>query len=188
MTRKRRLLSFVAPATLALLLVACGGDDDSTTDAAGSPGPDAPPTTTGAAPAQNTPPTTAPATTSGAAKLNLNTASGPEFLAAIPNFPQRMVGEFLEYRPYVSIQQFRKEIGKYVSAAQVTEWEKYVFVPVDPNSSDAETLKQLPGITDANVSQLTTSRPYASNDAFLAKLASVTSQANAATAKAMLKS
>ena len=60
-------------------------------------------------------------------------------------------------------------------------------MPVDPNSSDTETLKQLPGVTDANVGQLTAARPYANNDAFLAKLASVTSQANASAAKAMLE-
>ncbi len=55
--------------------------------------------------------------------------TGDELLATIPNFGDRMVREFGEYRPYVSIQQFRKEIGKYVDAAQVAEYEKYVYVP-----------------------------------------------------------
>src|SRR5215813_3568963 len=56
------------------------------------------------------------------AKLNLNNVTGDQLLATIPNFPNRMVREFQEYRPYVSIQQFRREIGKYVGDAQVAEY------------------------------------------------------------------
>ena len=63
-------------------------------------------------------------------------------MATIPSFPSRMVREFQEYRPYVSIQQFRKEIGKYVSADQVTAWEQYVFVPIDVDAADAATLSR----------------------------------------------
>ena len=48
----------------------------------------------------------------------------------------------MEYRPYVSIRHFRREIGKYVSDEQVAAYEQYVYVPVDPNSADAETLMQ----------------------------------------------
>src|SRR5215212_11878437 len=61
--------------------------------------------------------------------LNLNTSTGEEFLT-IPGMNARMVREYNEYRPYISIAQFRKEIGKYVSAEQVAAWEKYVYVPV----------------------------------------------------------
>jgi len=78
------------------------------------------------------------------AKLNLNTVSGDELLATIPGFPSRLVREFQEYRPYVSIQQFRREIGKYVGDAQVAEYEQYVYVPISINSSDTETLQQIP--------------------------------------------
>ena len=46
-------------------------------------------------------------------KLNLNTATREQFLT-IPGVGDRMVREFEEYRPYASIQQFRREIGKYV--------------------------------------------------------------------------
>src|SRR4051794_16592347 len=38
-------------------------------------------------------------------KLNLNTLTGDELLATIPGFSNRMVREFQEYRPYVSILQ-----------------------------------------------------------------------------------
>jgi DNA uptake protein ComE-like DNA-binding protein len=130
----------------------------------------------------------APAASTLVAKLNLNSASGSDFQSAIPNFPSNMVREFLEYRPYVSIQQFRREIGKYVSASQVAEWEKYVYVPVDANNSDAETLKQLPGVSDAIAAQLVASRPFSSNDAFLVKLATLISASDTNAAKGYLKS
>jgi DNA uptake protein ComE-like DNA-binding protein len=39
-------------------------------------------------------------------KVNLNTASGDDFIAVIPGLRNRMVREFMEYRPYISIQQF----------------------------------------------------------------------------------
>lgn len=103
-------------------------------------------------------------------KLNLNTLTEAQLMSTIPGFSTRMVREFLEYRPYSSIAQYRKEIAKYVSAAQVTEWEKYVFVPVKPNESDKETLKQIPGVDDIIATTLTSGRPYASNQAFLQAL------------------
>ena len=177
-----------------MAFLACGGSaDNATTATSSAAGPDQPATavTSSTAPAQtpSSAAATPPASTTGVpTKLNLNTSSGADYQKAIPNFPSNMVREFLEYRPYVSIQQFRKEIGKYVSASQVTEWEKYVYVPVDSNNSDAETLKQMPGVTDAIAGQLTSARPYLNSDAFLSKLASLTSQANATAAKSLLKS
>jgi len=92
-----------------------------------------------------------------------------------------MVREFMEYRPYVSVQQFRREIGKYVSAEQVAEYEKYVFVPVDVNASDAETLKQLPDVDDTIAAELIAARPYNSNDSFVAKLATYVPDTNPVT-------
>ena len=74
--------------------------------------------------------------TANVAKLNLNAVTGDELVTTIPGFSNRMVREFQEYRPYVSIQQFRREIGKYVGDTQVTEWEKYVYVPISINESD----------------------------------------------------
>jgi DNA uptake protein ComE-like DNA-binding protein len=120
------------------------------------------------------------------AKLNLNTASGDDFLAAIPGMGKRMVHEFEEYRPYRSIQQFRKEISKYVSPEQVAEYEKYVYVPIAVNEADALTLQQIPGL-DANEAQsLIAARPFASNEAFLSKLAGSVSEAELAVAKTYL--
>ena len=104
-------------------------------------------------------------------KLNLNQATGDDYLAAIPNFSNRMVREFLEYRPYISIQQFRREIGKYVDEAQVAEYEQYVYVPVDVDESDAATLQQIPGVDETIANELMAARPYGSNEAFLTQLA-----------------
>lgn len=104
------------------------------------------------------------------ARLNLNEVTEDALMSTIPSFSSRMVREFMEYRPYASIRQFRQEIGKYVDANQVGEYEKYVYVPVDANDSDAETLMQIPGVEAAVAAELMKSRPYASNDAFLAAL------------------
>lgn len=103
-------------------------------------------------------------------KINLNQMTSEQLLATIPNFGSRMVREFFEYQPYISIQQFRQEIGKYVDDAQVAAYEEYVYVPVSVDDSDAETLKQIPGIDDTIAAALMAARPFGSNDAFLAKL------------------
>jgi DNA uptake protein ComE-like DNA-binding protein len=107
---------------------------------------------------------------SGCEKLNLNTLSGDDLLTAIPDFTDRMVREFQEYRPYVSIREFRQEIAKYVDQEQVTIWEAYVFVPVDVNNADAETLMQIPGVDQGLADALIASRPYTDNEAFLITL------------------
>jgi DNA uptake protein ComE-like DNA-binding protein len=101
--------------------------------------------------------------------LNLNTATEEE-LRTIPDMSNRMVREFFEYRPYVSIQQFRREIGKYVSAEQVAAYEKYVFVPIQINDSDAATLQQIPGVTAEIAAQIIAARSFADAAAFLQKL------------------
>ncbi len=97
-----------------------------------------------------------------------------------------MVREFLEYRPYVSVQQFRREIGKYVDEAQVAEYEKYVYVPITVNESDAATLQQIPGLDAAEAAELIAGRPYSSPDAFLVRLAGYVSEAELAVAKTYL--
>src|SRR5262249_23453793 len=72
---------------------------------------------------------TAEATAEVFTRLDMNTATGDQFLA-IPGMNNRMVREYMEYRPYVSILQFRKEIGKYVGDEQVAAWEPYIYVPI----------------------------------------------------------
>lgn len=59
--------------------------------------------------------------------INLNTASDQEILL-IPGVGNRMLREFKEYRPYNSIERFRREIGKYVDSAEVARLERYVTI------------------------------------------------------------
>jgi DNA uptake protein ComE-like DNA-binding protein len=102
-------------------------------------------------------------------KYNLNAASTEQFMG-IPAAGDRMTREFAEYRPYTSIGQFRTELGKYTSSEEVAAFEQYLFVPVDPNGADADTLQQLPGVTADVATALTGGRPYDSADAFVTAL------------------
>jgi len=165
-------------------LAACGPAQPTSTASATSTSTPVPAATQPAAPASveesnqtpviaatgPAPTETADGASSGIVKLNLNTASNDEFLA-VPDVGSRMVREFNEYRPYTSILQFRKEIGKYVDESQVAAYEEYLFVPVDPNSADVATLQQIPGVDEALATALIGARPFASNAAFTEKLA-----------------
>lgn len=57
--------------------------------------------------------------------INLNTASRENILL-IPGVGRRMAHEFEEYRPYSSMEQFRREMAKYVDDAEVARLEMYV--------------------------------------------------------------
>ena len=59
--------------------------------------------------------------------MDLNTASREEILL-IPDVDPRMPHEFDEYRPYTDMEQFRREIGKYVDAEEVARYERYVEI------------------------------------------------------------
>lgn len=59
--------------------------------------------------------------------IDLNTASGDEILL-IPGIGPRMRHEFEEYRPYKSMDQFRREMGKYVDKQEVARLERYVTI------------------------------------------------------------
>jgi DNA uptake protein ComE-like DNA-binding protein len=57
--------------------------------------------------------------------INLNTATDEDILS-IPGVGKRMLHEFKEYRPYKSIEHFRREIGKYVNDRELARLERYV--------------------------------------------------------------
>ena len=59
--------------------------------------------------------------------IDVNKATAQE-IELIPGVGPRMRREFLEYRPYANIEQFRREIGKYVDAAELARLEKYVRI------------------------------------------------------------
>ena len=77
----------------------------------------------------STTPATSSTNASGAAivPININTATDAEILK-IPGVGPRMLHEFKEYRPWTSIAQFRREIGKYVDKAEVARLEKYIVI------------------------------------------------------------
>jgi|ERR1700730_1111847 len=139
-----------------------------------------------AARSNSSPSSSQPSNNAPKAKLNLNTASENDLLT-IPGMTKRMVHEFMEYRPYQSIQQFRREMSKYVSPAVIADYEKYVYVPIAENDSDAATLQQIPGLDASEAEELIKGRPYASRDAFLAKLSQKVSPEELAVAKTYLK-
>jgi len=59
--------------------------------------------------------------------LDLNSASSEDF-ATIPGVGPRMIHEFEEYRPYAGMEQFRREIGKYVDEDEVARFERYMTI------------------------------------------------------------
>jgi len=134
-----------------------------------------------------TPPTKAPAPIAvpAVAKVDLNNAT-EEQLRAIPGATDRLVHEFMEYRPYVSIRQFRKEMAKYVDAKTIAGFEQGAFVPIEIGECDAATLAQLPGLDEVAATALIAARPFASADAFRAALGAHVTPEQAAAAYPLL--
>lgn len=111
--------------TAAIISSACSAGSDRAVDSTAAvtvdtPAPVAAPVMDSAAPA-------APATSAAIVPININTATDKEILA-IPGMGPKMLREFKEYRPYTSIEQFRREIGKYVDKAEVARLEQYIVI------------------------------------------------------------
>lgn len=170
--RHRILTLLLVPAML--LVTACGGSENESESASES--------ASSSATQQETMSQAAPTQ-----KLNLNTTPEDEFMS-IPGVGENMAHEFEEYRPYSSINQFRKEIAKYVDMEQVTAYEQYVFVPIDANECDAATLQQIPGLEESEAQELINARPFDSNEAFLEQLSEYVNEEQLSTAKRYLAS
>jgi len=112
-------------------------------------------------------------------QINLNTASREEIML-IPGMGNRMVREFLEYRPYTAIAQFRKEIGKYVDDKEVARLEQYVFVPLNLNTASDDTLSSIPGASPQLIRTVKDSRPYKDMEQFRREIAKSVSAKEAA--------
>jgi DNA uptake protein ComE-like DNA-binding protein len=98
--------------------------------------------------------------------INLNTASRDEILL-VPGVGARMAHEFEEYRPYKGgLPQFRKEIGKYVNAAEVARLEQYVFVPINLNTASDSAILSIPGLGQRMLREFKEYRPYRSMEQF----------------------
>jgi DNA uptake protein ComE-like DNA-binding protein len=117
MNRFTALLSILAVA-------ACSSDANKTADATATI---ADTTVTTSASASTTPSTSTSTADAAIVPININTATDAEILR-IPGVGPRMLREFKEYRPYTSIEQFRREIGKYVDKAEVARLEKYIVI------------------------------------------------------------
>lgn len=98
-------------------------------------------------------------------QINLNTASR-DAIMLIPGMSARMAHEFEEYRAYTSLEQFRREIGKYVDAEEVARLEQYVFVPMNLNSASGEDFLTIPGMSNRMVHEFEEYRPYTSMEQF----------------------
>lgn len=97
--------------------------------------------------------------------FNLNTTAEADF-KMIPGVGKKMAHEFEEYRPYISIEQFRREIGKYVDDEEIARYENYVFVPIELNTASEEVIKALPGVGKRIAHEFEEYRPYTSMDQF----------------------
>ena len=97
--------------------------------------------------------------------INLNSASDAEILL-IPGTGKRMLREFLEYRPYRTMAQFRKEIGKYVDDKEVARLEQYVFVPINLNTASDEDILTIPGMGKRMLREFKEYRPYKNIEQF----------------------
>jgi DNA uptake protein ComE-like DNA-binding protein len=98
-------------------------------------------------------------------QINLNTVSEEEILM-IPGTGKRMLREFLEYRPYKTLAQFHKEIGKYVDNKELARLEQYVFVPINLNTATDEDILSIPGMGKRMLGEFKEYRPYANIEKF----------------------
>jgi DNA uptake protein ComE-like DNA-binding protein len=97
--------------------------------------------------------------------INLNTATRAEILL-VPGVAARMAHEFEEYRPYDGLPRFRREIGKYVDAAQVATFEQFVFVPIDLNTASDADILSIPGLGQRMLREFKEYRPYRNMEQF----------------------
>ena len=91
--------------------------------------------------------------------LNLNTATKAE-IAMVPGVGARMTHEFEEYRPYTTLAQFHREIGKYVKPDELARLESYVFVPMNLNTASDSALLTIPGLGKRMLGEFKEYRPY----------------------------
>ena len=91
--------------------------------------------------------------------VNLNTGTREEILL-IPGAGNRMVREFMEYRPWKSWAQFDKEIGKYVGQQETDRLKQYVFIPVNLNTATDDDILSIPGAGRRMVREFKEYRPW----------------------------
>ena len=111
--------------------------------------------------------------------INLNTATGPEILL-IPRVAKRMTREFEEYRPWKTMAQFDKEIGKYVGPDETNRLKRYVFIPIDLNTATDEQILSIPGIAKRMVVEFKEYRPWKTREQFMKEIGKYVGEKEAA--------
>lgn len=97
--------------------------------------------------------------------LNLNTATAPEILL-VPRIARRMTREFEEYRPWRTFEQFDREIGKYVDAAETARLKSYTFIPINLNTGTDEQFKTIPNLPGNMLREFKEYRPWKTKEQF----------------------
>jgi DNA uptake protein ComE-like DNA-binding protein len=97
--------------------------------------------------------------------VNLNTTTSEEILL-IPGTGNRMVHEFMEYRPYKALAQFHREIDKYVDDKELARLEQYVFVPINLNTASDADILTIPGLGNRMLHEFKEYRPYKAIEQF----------------------
>lgn len=92
--------------------------------------------------------------------IDLNDVTNEEILL-IPGVGNRMLHEFEEYRPYIALPQFHREIGKYVDDDELARLAQYVYVRIDLNSASQEEILSIPGVGPRMQHEFEEYRPYA---------------------------
>ena len=91
--------------------------------------------------------------------LNLNATTEEEILL-VPGVGARMAHEFDEYKPYVHLDVFRREIAKYVDDEEVARLEQFVFVPIKLNTATDADILTIPGLGNRMLREFKEYRPY----------------------------
>ncbi len=92
--------------------------------------------------------------------IDLNDVTNEEILL-IPGVGNRMLHEFEEYRPYIALLQFHREIGKYVDDDELARLAQYVYVRINLNSASQEEILSIPGVGPRMQHEFEEYRPYA---------------------------
>lgn len=92
-------------------------------------------------------------------QINLNTASDAELLL-IPGLGDALLAELKKHRPYQSLSQFRREIGKSVDAKELARLEQYLFVPINLNTASDADILSIPGMGQRMLREFKEYRPY----------------------------
>ena len=92
--------------------------------------------------------------------IDLNDVTNEEILL-IPGVGKRMLHEFEEYRPYIALPEFHREIGKYVDDEELARLAQYVYVRIDLNSASEAEILSIPGVGPRMQHEFEEYRPYA---------------------------